>query len=185
MRKETRMTLPENLPNIQDNPRCLLRHSQQNSPSLDMKHLWYSWLEKCLISIGNSHSQFWTTTNLKLIISLLYSHFRLTLIGISVTDFCEIGKNGIEKFLCKKRSSEDVGHPTIEKPKKRRVVEEDDDRQEIPAEWDSDVFNNLPEDIRKELLSQSAIPVTPPTPKIKKNLGPKNNSILNYFHKNK
>ena len=49
------------------------------------------------------------------------SHFHLTLIGISVTDFCEIEKNGIEKFLAKKRNLEDAH--AIDDQKKRKKNE--------------------------------------------------------------
>ena len=99
------------------------------------------------------------------------SHFHLTLIGISVTDFCEIEKNGIEKFLAKKRNLEDAH--AIDDQKKRKKNETNN----IPSEWDSEVFNNLPQEIQKELLATHQHE-TPTVPK-----KTKSNSILKYFHK--
>ena len=112
--------------------------------------------------------------------------FHLTLMGLSVCDFMGNTQGNITAFLSSKRSLEDQEPQEGKKPKVESIIHQASPAKiphevpsdpkisatkDIPYEWDQDVFNDLPDDIRNELLAQNHTPKPqPPKPVIAKHL---------------
>ena len=86
---------------------------------------------------------------------------QVVLLGVGVTDLVSDTSAGIQKWL-------QIGG-------KRKV---DTGEPKMPSDWDENVFKSLPEEIQKELLSNSSQEVKSPVKKKQKG-----NSILNYVTK--